>query len=289
MKKEYLYAGMSILLWSTIATVTKLMLGSLSSMQILFVSSLFAFLFLLIVCLFKGCLKELKEYKIKDYFDITLIGSLGLFWYNLFLYVGIDKMDASQAFIINYLWPLMSVLFACLVLKEKLTSKKIAAIILSFIGVAIVTSNGNLLTIRGNQLSGAVCCITAAVSYGLFTALNKRKNYNNYLSTMLYYFVALVISAICLIFTKESFTMGVTQTLGMLWIGIFTAAIPYTSWAIALKLGDTAKISNLAYITPFLSLIWTALILKEKITVYSIAGLLFIVLGILIQLKNNKK
>ena len=118
MKKQYFYAMISIFLWSTTATVTKLLLGDLNSMQILLVGSLFAFIFLFIINLIKGNLKEVKKYKLKDYLQISIIGILGTFLYNLFLYLGIDTLEASQAFIINYLWPIMTVVFACIILKE---------------------------------------------------------------------------------------------------------------------------------------------------------------------------
>ena len=59
-------------------------------------------------------------------------------------------------------------------------------------------------------------------------------------------------------------------------------------WMLALGAKDTAKISNLAYITPFLSLIWTAIFLGEKITVLSVVGLVVIVSGILIPLFYEK-
>lgn len=289
MKKEFLYAGLSIFLWSTTATVTKLLLGSLNSMQILLVSSLFAFIFLLIINIIKGNIKELKKYKLKDYLQIAFIGVLGTFLYNLFLYLGIDKLDASQAFIINYLWPIMTVLFACLILKEKMTTRKLIAIILSFIGVIVVTANGNLLSLQQNSIVGAIYCIIAAVSYGLFSVLNKQKGYNKFVSMMLFYFVSFVISLIYVVSSKGNFAMNVSQLLGLLWIGVFTSAIAFTSWALALEKGDTAKISNLAYITPFLSLVWTSLILKEKFNIYSLIGLLIIVLGIFIQLNLRKK
>ena len=79
MKKQYLYAGISIFLWSTTATISKLLLASLDSMQILLVSSLFATIFLLIVNLINGNIKQLKEYKLKDYVQIAGIGILGTF------------------------------------------------------------------------------------------------------------------------------------------------------------------------------------------------------------------
>lgn len=288
MKKEYIYAGISILLWSTTATVTKLLLGTLSSMQILAVSSLFAFIFLLIVNVIKGNLKELKSYTLKDYLQISGMGILGVFLYYLFLYLGTDILQASQAFIINYLWPIMIVFFACIILKEKMTLRKLIAIILSFIGVIIVTADGNLLNIRKDNIIGAIYCIIAAISYGLFSVLNKKTNYNKYVSMMLFYLVSFIISLLYVLLFESSFKLEGIQLLGLLWIGIFTSATAFTSWALALEHGDTVIISNLAYITPFLSLVWTALILKEKLNINSIIGLVIIILGIFIQLKENK-
>lgn len=287
MKKEYICAIISVLLWSTTATVSKLLLGSLDSMQILLVSSLFSFIFLLIINCINGSIKEIKKYKTKDYLIIFALGVIGIFLYDLFFYLGINAMQASQAFIINYLWPIMTVLFACIILKEKFTIRKIIAIIISFIGVIIVSSNGNLLSIEKSSLMGTIYCLLAAILYGLFSALNKKQNYNKYTSMMLFYFNSTFISLIYVIATKRFFVPELSQTLGLLWIGIFTSAIAYTSWALALAKGDTARISNIAYLTPFISLVWTGIVLKEKISFYSVLGLVIIVLGIFIQMKNK--
>jgi drug/metabolite transporter (DMT)-like permease len=196
MKKSYLYAGIAIFFWSTIATVSKLLLGSMGSMQVLAVSALFAFLFLLILNLVKGNLKGLKNFRLKDYAIMGGLGMLGIFLYNLFLYWGMARMAAGKAFIINYLWPLMIVLFACIILKEKFTLRKFFAIGLSFLGVILVTSVGNN---GGADLPGALFCIGAAVVYGLFSVLNKKCNYDNYLAMMVYYFVAFIVSFSCLL------------------------------------------------------------------------------------------
>ncbi len=288
MKKEYFYAGFAILSWSTIATISKLLLGSLDSMQITFISSAFAFAFLLVLNIIKGNMKLLKQYKASEYLVMSGIGILGIFIYHLFLYMGIDCMDASQAFIINYLWPIMSVLSACIILKEKMTVRKGIAILLSFAGVIIVTANGNLLNIGKDTLTGALYCIIAAVSYGLFSTLNKKKDYDKYFSMMVFYFAATVVSLVYIIATKSSFILDAMQVTGLMWMGIFTNAIAFTFWAIALKIGDTAKVSNLAYITPFLSMVWTTLFLPEKFNPYSLIGLSVIILGIFIQLKDKK-
>ncbi len=289
MKKEYLYAGISIFFWSTTATVTKLLLGSLNSMQITLISSLLSTLFLLAVNIFKGTISELKSFKLKDWLYTFLLGTIGIFVYHLFLYIGIDKMEASQAFIINYLWPIMTVVFACIILKEKMTLRKAIAILLSFVGVIVVTSNGSLLSISGDTLTGAIYCIIAAVAYGLFSVLNKERPYNKYLSMLIYYFASFVVSLVWVLVTRDGFTVAPSQIVGILWSGIFTTAVAYTSWALALESGDTAKISNLAYITPFLSLVWTTLVLKEEFKPWSLVGLAIIVVGIFIQMKDKKK
>ena len=61
MKKSYIYAGIAIFFWSTIALVSDLLLKTMDSMQVLAISSLFAFLFLLMLNVIKGNLKKLKK------------------------------------------------------------------------------------------------------------------------------------------------------------------------------------------------------------------------------------
>ena len=117
MKKAYLFAAAAILCWSTMATVSKLMLGSFSQYQLLCVSALIAGTTLAVFNLFTGKLKKLKEYKPKDYLRMILIGLCGDFIYYMCYYGGASLMPASIAFVVNYSWPVMSVVFACLVLK----------------------------------------------------------------------------------------------------------------------------------------------------------------------------
>ncbi len=286
MKKSYLYAATAILCWSTVATVVKLLLGSHTGMQVLFISSFFAFIFLLVMNIATGNIKKLKEYTPRDYVTTVLIGLPGTFLYYVFYYSGTARMPASQAFIINYLWPIMSVVFACIILREKMTVRKAVAIAMSFVGVMIVTG-ADLSELNGDTLLGALFCILGAVSYGVYTALNQRKHYDKRISMMFFYLTSFVLTGIINLCTVGLPRIDLLQTLGFAWNGIFTMAIANTAWMLALESGKTAKISNLAYITPFLSLIWTAVFLKEEISLFSVLGLAVIVLGIFIQLKDK--
>lgn len=288
MKKAYLFAGISILLWSSMATVTKLLLGVMDSYQVLCISSLFAALALLGMNICTGNIKKLRTFQFKDILIVVLIGLPGTLLYNVFLYLGTDKLLASQAFIINYLWPIMSVVFACILLKEKMTARKGIAFALSLLGVVTVAGS-DLMNFQPETALGIALCVLAAVSYGIFTALNQKWHYDKPLSVMLAYFSTFVLTLVINLVRGTPLQLDTFQVLGLGWNGIFVLAVATTTWAMALDRGKTAVISNLAYITPFLSLVWTALFLHEQISLWSVAGLVIIILGILIQLKDKKE
>lgn len=288
MKKTYFLAGTAILMWSTMATVSKLLLNSMSNFQVLCLSALLAALTMLAINAGSGKLALLKTYRLKDYLIMTGVGLLGIFLYYTLYYIGMGRLLASQAFIINYLWPIMSVLFAAILLKEKMTVRKVVAIGMSFLGVVIVTGR-DLIQFNPQMIFGAAMCAGAAVCYGAFTALNKKYSYEKTISMMIAFFTAFVLSFLLNLATGEAWDLSSGQWAGLAWNGVFSMGIGNTAWALAMEKGNTAKISNLAYITPFVSLIWTALILKEEISIWSVAGLCVIVLGILIQLKDSKK
>jgi drug/metabolite transporter (DMT)-like permease len=197
-------------------------------------------------------------------------------------------MEASHAFIVNYLWPIMSVVFACVILKEKLTLKKLLAIGVSCVGVGIV-SFSKLSRFSTDLVMGTVLCMLGAVCYGIFTALNRKVHYPKSLSMMVNYAVTFTLTTAINGFRGDLFLPQPMQALGMAWNGMFTMAAAGTLWIMALDRGKTEKISNLAYITPFLSLVWTTLFLREEFNPLSLLGLAVIVTGIFVQFEGRKK
>ena len=287
MKKQYLYAFGAIGFWATTATVSKLLLHSYTTMQVLALTSAIAAVFLLVVNGCKGNLKQLRTYRMRDFLLTSCVGLLGTFGYDALLYMGIDRLMASQAMIINYLWPMMAVAADCVLMKEKMTVRKIIAVVMSFTGVIIVTSNGSLGGFGGSSLAGALCCVLAAVSYGLFVALNKRLSYDPMVNMMLYYAQSAILAFAVVLFRGGMPIINGTEFLGFLWIGVGCHAIGYVSWALAMKYGDTAKVANIAYITPFLAMVVAHFVLGDPITLWSAGGLAVIVAGIFLQLKDK--
>lgn len=287
MKKTYLYAVAAIVMWSTMPTISKLLLGEMDSYKLLCISTFFATIAMLIINLCSKKWELMKSYRFTDYLKMAVIGLPGVFLYYALYYMGTAKMSASQAFIINYLWPIMSIVFACIVLKEKMTVRKIIAVILSFLGVFTV-AGGDLIHFNMDTVFGTLFCFSAAVCYGLYTAINKKSSYDKQVSMTVAMFTAFVPSLVIVLVRGGDLWIKPMQIPGMLWNGVVTMALANLAWALALSSGNTAKVSNLAYVTPFLSLVWTFLILKEPVEPLSVLGLCLIVVGILIQLRDGK-
>ena len=278
-----------MLTWATNSAVVKSLLSEIPNMQALCVGSFVAFLFLLAVNLKNGALREMKKYSLRQYGYMAVLGFTGMFLYSALYYFGLTQLTAQEACIINYLWPLMLVLFSCLLLKEKLTVMKITALICSFIGI-IILSSGGAASAGGSRGAGVFCCIAAAAFYGLFSILNKKADFDQSISMMVFWLT----TALCALLTgllSESWTpMGSMQWAGMLWLGAVINGAAYLTWALALRDADnTASVANLAYLTPFLSVIISAIFLKEGFHPRALIALIFIVGGILLQSFFDRK
>jgi drug/metabolite transporter (DMT)-like permease len=101
---------------------------------------------------------------------------------------------------------------------------------------------------------------------------------------MFFYHIFGLIFAIpaVIIFSKIT-AVNLPQLGGLIWLGAFTTGLAFTFWFLALKYGDTAKMSNIIFLTPLLSLVWIYFLIGEKILLSSVIGLILIVTGIIIQ------
>lgn len=283
MKKNYTYALITVFIWSTMAAVVKKTLIDIPNLEALSVSSFSGVIFLFLMNWKSGRIKELRNYRGKAILTIMGLGFIGMFLYSALYYYGLSKLTSQEACIVNYLWPIMLVLFSCILLKEKMTFLKGFAMVCSFAGILIL-SLGNTGEALGANIWGIVSCAVAAACYGLFCVLNKKHDYDQNLVMMITWLVAAVGAMIVGLLTENWVPIRGTSWIGILWIGIMSHAVAYLLWALALQgTENTAKIANLAYLTPFLSLIVSSVLLGEKITLRALVALIFIVGGILLQ------
>lgn len=71
---------------------------------------------------------------------------------------------------------------------------------------------------------------------------------------------------------------------GAAYVGVFEMGITFVLWISALKLSEnTAKVGNLIFLSPFLSLVFIHFLVGEDILPSTFIGLVFIVMGLFIQ------
>lgn len=280
---SYIFVLLASFLWGSTAAVGKLLLANLNNLQVLFFTTLFAFLGLFAIVLLQRKKAIIKTYTKKDYFTFAWMGFLGVFLYVFFFYGALQLLPAQEAFIINYLWPIMVVFFAILILKEQTTSRKILGIICSFVGVAIVITKGDFSTLQLGNVLGILSAIAGAIVYGLFSVLGKKQNYDKFVSMMFYYFFSFLYALIAVLLFSKIPQVSFYQLTGLIWLGIFASGLGFVFWFLALKYGDTAKMSNIIFLTPFISLVYIYFLVGEKILISSVIGLVVIVAGILVQ------
>ncbi len=283
MKKSILYAIITVLVWSTMAPVVKVMLTAIPSLEALAISSFMAAFFLLAFNLVRGKLKLLREYRPRQLGAMAGLGFIGIFLYSALYYMGLTQMTSQEACVVNYLWPVMIMIFSIVILKEPFTLVKGIAMLLSFAGIVIL-SLGGAPTGEGSRLLGILCCFAAAVLYGLFSVLNKKLNYDQNLAMMIFWLITAVLSAAVGLPVEDWVPVVGAQWIGLVWMGLASYAVAYLLWALALREADnTSFIANLAFLVPFLSVIWSAVFLKEPLQLSAVIALVLIVGGILMQ------
>ena len=292
MRRNYLLAFSAMLMWSTMSGAVKLLFNrtpSIPNFQVLSVSAFFAFVALLLYIVVTGKIKAIKQYDFRDILNMSGLGFLGFFMYTSLYFYGISVLTAQEACIVNHLWPMMIVVFSVIILGEKLSAVKIGALASSFIGVVILSGG-----IHGDgQIWGILSCAAGAVCYGLFTALNKKKDYDQNIAMTIMWLVTALAAAVAGLFTETWVPLSTTEIIGLLWIGAATDAAAYLLWTIAIHSSEnTAPIANMAYITPFMAMIVSWLLLGEKLSPTAAIALIFIVGGVAVQglyeAKHNK-
>ena len=288
-KKQIIYALLTVFLWATMAPAVKLMQDSVPTTEVLFIAGVFSVVFLLGRLIANGKVKEYRTFGARNYKVVLGLGFLGFFVYEFLYYFGIAQLTASTACILNYLWPVMLVLFSCLILKEPFTTRKVIAMVASFLGVVVLSAGGND-QYGAHPVLGIVGCIVAAVSYGLFSVLNKREDLDQDLCMPIYWGVTMV-SGLIAGFVEGGWVMPDLRTwLILAWLGILANAVGYLIWAIALNDSkNSARIANFAFLVPVLSMLLSALILREQIHWNGIVALVLILGGILYQSAEKKK
>jgi drug/metabolite transporter (DMT)-like permease len=270
-------------MWALIPVVAKLGQTTLDNHQFLFWSSLVSFIVLGLVSVFNNRIKEIKQYRAKDWFYLFFLGLLGTYIYYLLLYLGYSKSDGLEVLVFQYSWPILTVLFSIIILKEKLNINKSIALILGFIGVLFVLTKGEFQSINVSNPNIAILVLLGAASFALFSVLSKNIKQDPLVAVTIYFFSATIASFISMMCFSEFTTPTTSEIFPVLLNGIIVNGFSYLLWIKALKKTEASYLAPFTFLTPVLSAIYLLIFFNEPFTSANLIGLACIVASGLIN------
>lgn len=283
-KKATIYALMSVLLWSTVASAFKISLKTLTFIELLVFSAPVSTLSLFAIILFQKKYHRLKTLRARDIYLSLGMGFLSPFLYYLCIFKAYSLLPAQLAQPLNLVWGIVIVILSIPILKQRVTPRTYAAILISFSGVVVISTEGQLGSLTIKNPLGVALALGSSLLWSLYWLINTRDNQDPIIRLFLNFcFGTLFITLFHVLFSPLRFP-PVTGLIGAAYVGLFEMGLTFYFWLKALKLTrTTAQVSILIYIMPFISLIFIHLVVGEKILFSSLAGLTLIVGGILLE------
>src|SRR5450759_1372473 len=262
-RQSYIYAGLAILFWSTVPTAFKISLRELDILPMLTIASLTSTLVLLIVVIAGKKTYLIKEATGRELLNSAILGFINPFLYYLILLKAYQLLPAQVAQPLNMIWPIILVFLSVPILGQKIERKSFIALFVSFIGVYIISSQGSLFKPFHSHLTGVLLATGSSVFWAFYFILNVKDKRDEGVKLLLNFVFGSIYLVITLIITGMwQFETGFMGAIASVYVGIFEMGITFFFWLKALQMASTtAKVSNLVYLAPFLSLVFVHYIL----------------------------
>jgi drug/metabolite transporter (DMT)-like permease len=283
-KKAYLYGLSTVLLWSTVASAFKLSLRYLDYIQLLLYSTIVSILVLSCILALRKKTRLLFSYSGRQYLQSLVLGFLNPFLYYMVLFKAYDLLPAQEAQPLNYTWAITLALLSIPLLKQKIGIKDIFSVFVSYSGVVVISTHGDIFSFRFSNPLGVALALGSTVIWALYWIYNTKDDRDPVAGLLLNFMFGLPwVLTCCLLFSN----VRVSNPLGFVgaaYVGVFEMGITFVLWLSALKLSEnTAKVGNLIFLSPFLSLVFIRFLVGEDILPSTFIGLALIVAGLLIQ------
>ncbi len=287
--KTYLYAGLAVLFWSTVATSFKLALREYDFIQLIFYVSAVTVVLLFFVLVAQRKTHLIFKQTKREWLYSLLMGAFNPLLYYLVLFKAYSLLPAQVAQPLNMIWPITLALLSVPLLKQKISWISFVALLISFIGVFFISSQGGFDGFRNTNPLGVVLAVGSSILWSLYWIFNVKDTRDQVVKLFLNFAIGMVyLVPVVALFSSFKVHWG-EAFIATIYSGIFEVGITYVLWLKAMNLtSSNAKIGNLVFFAPFLSLVFIHLILKENIYFTTFIGLIFIVSGVLVQQLDRK-
>jgi len=283
--KALLYGLATVAIWSTVASAFKLTLRHLDPLQLLLCACAASLTALAAILAARGGLGAALRLPARDMARCALLGALNPALYYMVLFMAYDLLPAQEAQPLNYTWAITLTLLSVPLLGQRLRLPDAAAILVSYAGVVVISTHGDPLSMAFSDPLGVALALGSTIIWALYWIYNTRSTLDPVTGLFLNFLFGLpVILAATLLFTEWP-PLTPAGLLGAAYVGVFEMGVTFALWLTAMKYaampdgGGTARVANLIFLSPFLSLVFIHFLVGEDILPSTLVGLGFIIAG----------
>ncbi|ARV93462.1 DMT family transporter [Bacillus cereus] len=278
-------------IWGGMYVVSKYVLDFIPPLTLVWLRFIIAFVVLYgILKLAEKKQKKKVTIRKKDWLLFAWIGFIGYFISITCQFIGTKLSDAHTGSLVTSATPAFMVIFAALILKEKLTARRLLSTIIATIGVIIVI--GWDIEI-GSYFIGTIILVGAAITWALLSIYVKIASiqFSSLVITTYAIFFSLFFITPFMIWELQTSSIGTVNTyviLGVLYLGIVSTAGAFFLWNKGLELLDASIGSLFFFFQPIVGSLLGWLLLNETLNSNFFIGGILIIWSVLITTFEKK-
>src|SRR5215471_7251606 len=182
-----------------------------------------------------------------------IAGVGGLFGYHALYFLALRFAPPAEAGLLNYLWPLLIVLFSSLLPGERLAPHHIIGVLLGLAGTVLLFA-GNTGTFTPGQLPGLIAAFIAAFVWASYSVMSRRLKSVPTDAVAGFCGVTALLAALVHWLVEDTVWPDTPlQWLAVIGLGVGPVGAAFYAWDIGMKRGDIRVLGAASYATPLLS------------------------------------
>ncbi len=271
----------TIIIWGTTFVATKILLRDFNPVEILFMRFLLGYLVLLLMHP-----RIIKPVSIKQELVFAAAGLTGVTLYYLFENIALTYTYASNVGVLVAISPLFTAILAHFLIKgERLRLNFVIGFAVAAVGIVLVGFNGNVV-LRLNPL-GDILAVLASLVWAVYSILMKtimdyRYHAIDCTRRIFFYGTLFMLPALHYMDFSPSLTdiLKPENLFNLIYLSVGATALCFWVWNWVVGVLGTVKTNTYIYAVPVVSIIASALVLKENITPLAYCGAALTLVGL---------
>jgi drug/metabolite transporter (DMT)-like permease len=183
-----------------------------------------------------------------------IVGVGGLFGYHALYFLALRFAPPAEAGLLNYLWPLLIVLFSSLLPGERLAPHHVIGAMLGLAGTVLLFAGNRGEDFTPGQVPGLIAAFVAAFVWATYSVLSRRlKSVPTDAVAGFCAATALLAALVHALAETTAWPDTALQWLAIVGLGVGPVGAAFYTWDIGMKHGDIRVLGAASYATPLLS------------------------------------